>query len=484
MFEQGAHKDSPRRLDIDLDAPLEQQHDPMKHSHSRQPTDHCSRRQASPKKDQDLSNAESLNFGFKLPPEVNAAQVCRQQFTSNAATAFLPSQNRDSVLWDTGPHWAQLIPDLVNRDHVLDSSIQALCLMQISPIKQERWLLRSSLTFYDKALQAIKGALIQPTKAFRPEIFAAAMALATYELLQGSSVSENRGWMYHIEGASSYLNAFPELDVCSFSHQLSFHFLETIYIFDALGARRPSCFSTSIWWRSTVDRFGDHLYGALLRMITDLPTLLQQCDESMKLPSSVEANEKRSTLLQMAFHIETAFRDWFQTMTAQVSLCQHKDTSIRQETSDSESEIAQPELSFPNLYTARLLLLYRSSMILLYESICDLLRNPEACTEPANFKSSGRRNPLYDNSVLKHYMELSHAFAVNIRQSVRFCLQPEVGVIGKTLILLPLWIARNHLEERNDRQARCCSDLLDQLGQSNLTFGLHVRKSTSYNDPR
>lgn len=426
---------------------------------------------------QDLTNAESLQFGFKLPPEIDAAQVCRQQFTSNAATAFLPAQNQDGVFWNTGPHWAQLIPDLVNRDHVLDSSIQALCLMQISHIKQERWLLRSSLTFYDKALQAIQGALVQPSKAFRPEIFAAAMALATYELLQGSSVSENRGWMYHIEGASSYLNAFPELDACSFSHQLSFHFLETICIFDALGARRPSCSSTSRWWRSTVDRFGDHLYGALLRMITYPPTLLQQCDESMELPASVEANEKRSTFLQMSFHIETAFLDWFQTTTAQVLVCQRKDASTRQEALDSDSKTAEPDLSFTNSYLARLCLLYWSSMILLHESICDLLRNTETCAEPANFESSDRRNPLYDNSMLKHYMELSHAFAINIRQSVRYCLQPEAGVIGKTLILLPLWIARDHLEERNDRQARCCSDLLDQLGQSSLTFGLHVRKA-------
>ena len=332
VFEQGSHNDSPRRLDIDLDASLEEQHGPMKYSRGRRPADHCDRIKVSPKMNQDSTNAESLKFGFELPPEINAAQACRQQFMSNAATAFLPAQNQNGVFWNTSPHWAQLIPDLVNRHPVLDSSIQALCLMQISHIKQERWLLRSSLNFYEKALQAIQGALIQPTKDFRLEIFAAAMARATYELLQGSSVSKNRGWMHHIEGASSYLNAFPEFDVCSFSPQLSFHFLETICIFDALGARRPSCFSSSRWWRSTVDRFGDHLYGALLRMITYLPTLLQQCDESMELPASGESHGKRLTLLQMAFRIETAFLDWFQSKLIQVSLCQRKDPPTLQET--------------------------------------------------------------------------------------------------------------------------------------------------------
>lgn len=57
--------------------------------------------------------------------------------------------------------------------------------MQISHVMQERWLLRSSLTFYDRALQAFQGVIAEPTKAFKAEIFATAMALATYEPLQG-----------------------------------------------------------------------------------------------------------------------------------------------------------------------------------------------------------------------------------------------------------------------------------------------------------
>lgn len=50
--------------------------------------------------------------------------------------------------------------------------------------------------------------------------------------------------MAHIEGATSYLNMFPDLNVCEFSHEACFHFLETICIFDALGARRPNCVSS------------------------------------------------------------------------------------------------------------------------------------------------------------------------------------------------------------------------------------------------
>ena len=478
LFEQWGQGDSSRLLDTDPDSPHQQQYDLMKHNHGRRIVGHSGDFKASSNRDQELTISGAFNDYVDIPPEINAAHVSRQQITSYDATAFLPAhQNGDAVSLATGPRWTQLIPELINKNDVLDSSIQALCLMQIGHVKKERWLLRSSLTFYEKALQALQGALAQPTKAFRAEIFAAAMALAAYELLQGTNTNDSRGWMHHIEGASSYLNAFPDLDVCSFGHQISFHFLETLCIFDALGARKPSCFSTSKWWQSTVDRFGDSIHGALLRMITSLPKVLQQCDESMGLPASVEAYERWSSLIQMAFRTENGFLDWFQMITAQFSLCQSLIASKLQENGGPETR--QPEISFPNLYTARLYLLYWSSMILLYESIVNLLHKLHAFSEAATTESCDFRDPLYDPSKLDNYLCLSYSFATSIRQSLHFCLTPENGVIDKTLILLPLWIARHHFRACDEDQARWCSASLDQLGQRNLTFGLRVRKSTS-----
>lgn len=464
--------------------PSERQNDFTKKYGDRQSVSHPSEIQAPFKTNQDPTMFGNSQYLIAIPPEINAARMSRQQFTSNAAIAFLPAQHsQDAVSSETGSHWAQLIPDLVNRNDVLDSSVQALCLMQISHVKQERWLLRSSLTFYDKALQALQGALAGPAKAFRVELFAATMALATYELLQGIDTNESRGWMHHIEGASSYLNAFPELDVCSFSLQLSFHFLETICIFDALGARKPSCFSKSKWWQGTVDRFGAHGYGALLRMITSLPTLLQDCDESVSLSASVEVYDKWSALLQTAFQMETAFLDWFQTTMAQLLPYQLTVASAPQEAWNLDHANVQSNILFPNIYIARLYLLYWSSMILLYESIAELLIKIETYLGQNKIQSSNRCDPRHNACMLDHHTQLSRAFAIKVRESAHFCLQPEIGIVGKTVILLPLWIARNHLQDRGDGEARWCSALLHQLGQNNLTFGLRVRKSTSPTSP-
>lgn len=82
-------------------------------------------------------------------------------------------------------------------------------------------------------------------------------------------------------------------------------------------------------------------------MITSLPAVLQQYDESLTLPASVEAYEKWSTLLRMALRMENAFLNGFQMNT--------------------DPKVQQLEVPFRNLYTARHYLLYWSSMILLYE---------------------------------------------------------------------------------------------------------------------
>lgn len=246
VFEQWVQHDSPRLLNTDVDALPEQQEDLVKVDRDPQTVDPFGKIKPSSEMNQSSRMYGSFQCLVEIPPEINPAQVSRQQLTSNAATAFLfAQQNPDIASLETGPHWVQMIPELVNRNDVLDCSIQALCLMQIGHIKQERWLLRSSLTFYDRALQALQGALAQPTNSFKPEFFAATMALATYELLQGTGTSKSCGWITILKEPRLTWTPSPSSTFVLSVHQMSFHFLETLCIFDAFGARKPSCFSTS-----------------------------------------------------------------------------------------------------------------------------------------------------------------------------------------------------------------------------------------------
>ena len=80
-------------------------------------------------------------------------------------------------------------------------------------------------------------------------------------------------------------------------------------------------------------------------------------------------------------------------------------------------------------------------MILLYESTVHLLQTRQTHSDATGTSSCDLFDPLKNASMIKNYEGLSYTFANPTRQSVCFCLPPEYGVIGKTLVLLPLWVA-------------------------------------------
>ena len=415
-------------------------------------------------------------LSLALPLELKATKLSLQQLVAGAAHTFCPSKPAGGV----GPHWTQTLPLLANLHSTLDLSIQALCLLQIGNVHSQPWLVHQSLSFYDRALSALRVTLINAqngtheTHDFKMEIFAAAMALAAYELLsEGKGDKRTRGWKAHIEGAVTYLNMFPGLDIMSFCHQLSFHFLETICIFDALGARRPSCFSTSRWWRSNVDCLVDETYGALLRMITTLPSMLEKVDEAQNSLAHGEEVAGWTDLLRQCMRLEAAFVDWFErTLSQNIARQPWTNAEVPACVLQASPHLdPDPSIEFPSLYFARMYLLYWSCMILVYESLITVRQNIEL---EAAVDTLPTTSPSLDPVV--QYLTIAHTFALKIRYSVRYCARPEHGVVGRSVMLLPIWIARNHLKGCGDTEAEWCDGVIEGLGMNDLSFGLKVKK--------
>lgn len=124
----------------------------------------------------------------------------------------------------------------------------------------------------------------------------------------------------------------------------------------------------------------------------------------------------------------------------------------------------ETDFDFPSLYVARLDLLYWSCNTLLYESMTAILQNLLYFTpySPSSTKAPPRPDDYYTATTLN--------FALKTRRSVHFCLLPEHGIIGTSLILLPLWIVRNHLRDRGDVEARWCDGVLEGMGKRNMVF--------------
>ena len=417
----------------------------------------------------------ATSLSVTLPLEINAANLSLQQLVAAATISFAPRQPSGTI----GRHWTETLSVIANNNSTLDLSLQALCLLQIGNVQSQTWLLHQSISLYDRALKDLRATLTDPRNGpdglygFRVEIFATAMALAFYELLSQNARSERGiGWMAHIEGAVTYLSMFPGLDVFALCHQLSFHFLETICIFDALGARKPNCFSNSKWWRNNVDRLSDQAYGALLRMITTLPSVLEKID---KTPEMVGGEEEAGWmgLLAVCQKLEAAFLDWFECNMNQNAARQTwtgagKGTCMLLEPDHLDPD---PNVEFPSLYVARIYLLYWTCMILLYESLITIHQNLglNAAVDPLSTSIPGADPTL-------HYSTTAQAFALKVRYSVDYCLRPGYGIIGKSIIMLPLWIARKNLRSCGDEEAKWCDGEIERLGMRGISFGLKVKK--------
>ncbi|KAL6720026.1 hypothetical protein ACLMJK_001947 [Lecanora helva] len=400
-----------------------------------------------------------------MSPSIDGGPASLQQYSSNFTYAF--TSHRATA----GPHWSQMLTSLVNRNLTLDLSIQALCLLQVSHTRGN-YILPQSLSLYNRALKNLQSALTHHRgHGFMIEIFATMMILGVYELLQGTKL-EGESWMAHFEGGATYINMFPSLDVSKVSPQMTFHFLEAICIFDALASRKQNTCSKSKWWRNTVDQFGGKAYGSLLRMLTSLPGVLEQCDRAMLLTSSAEAVSEWTRLLQLCLRLEHAFFNWLKRTMAAEGLESHSFGAMTADPAFVKEADIPSRIIFPDLFIARLYLLYWSAMILLQDSI-EAIRGSLLL----NFESTSFSDThfLLDSILTQAYSNTSFVFATVIVRSIPFCLETQHRVLGKTILLLPLQTARRHFAEQEDAAlTKECDEWLEFLGWSKLKFGLKV----------
>ena len=424
-------------------------------------------------KHQTLGAESKLGCSDLLPPCIDYGPASLQQLASNVAWSLFPVSTDQPL---PVVHWSQVFPTLVNRNSTLDCAIQALCLLQIGHLTDAQRFIPPSLSYYDRALKSLKSTLEKPTVEFKLEILAAVMGLGAYECLQGMNAHGN-GWLYHMKGAMSYLSMFPSMDVGVSGHQLFFHLLETLCAFDALGSRTPSPFSNCKWWKDSVDQYGGQDYGPLLRMLTSLPNLLEHCDDASASEPNSETHARSARLLATTWKMEAAFLHWFRGIC---NPCWSDQKIVQSPNLDIHCLSANGSTAlFTSLFNARLHLLYWSAMTLLYESIAKLLCNCLVNSSIEEIVSMPVVQPFDASISPQSYITSSLIFATSILQSATYCIEPAHGVVGKSLLLLPLFVARNHFRQYGDEaQAGKCNDWLQKLGQKDMGFGVKLQRGS------
>ena len=398
-----------------------------------------------------------------LPPAIDNAFVLRRQFLANASLLFVPEgQLQLNRTCGLGPHWAQDIPCVGMPSKFLEQSLETLCLLQVAHLRQDRNFVMASRHSYGQALQALR---IQSHSRNIPwkEVFLAAMILGVCELLYGTN-GGSAGFQYHLRGASSYLRRFTRYDE-SLTDQIYFYYLEAECVFNALALRKRSSLSPTTWWKCSIDRCAGKPYGSLLHLITPLPAFLEQFDHLIGLPSNPTTQARKLMLLDRGFLMEDELKDWFDDVSKNVPDFSYDDGGDFVILSDipatSPSDV---QYTFPSVLIARLYLLYWASVVLLFESLIALVHDLSEHAIDGEDQIPVR-GPLPSVHVLENMIAQAKIFATNIRRSVAFCLYPRNGIMGKSVILLPLWVARKHLRQADEEQARWCTAVLRRIGQ-------------------
>ena len=96
--EHSGESASTKPLNKDLDDPPEQHCDFVDHDQARHLLGPFDKVKKHPTSSRDPVTIESFEYLFDLPPEINAAQVSRQQLTANAATAFPSAQEKKNTV--------------------------------------------------------------------------------------------------------------------------------------------------------------------------------------------------------------------------------------------------------------------------------------------------------------------------------------------------------------------------------------------------
>lgn len=411
-----------------------------------------------------LSLTKKLKNAVFLPSEISSARLSRQQFVVNACSLFVPEDqavyNRNG---EYGPHWATNIQlCIADQSDVVEQSLHSLCLLQVACLRQDEGLLRASRSHYAQALEALR-VLSRSADTLWRQLFMSAMILGTYELFDGTG-DRYRGMLCHVRGASSYLRRFTRYDE-SMADMFYYSFLETECIFKAMCERKASPLSSSSWWRRSIDLYAGKTYGSLLRLITPLPALLEQLDYLTNLPVTPETRDEKITLLQYSLLLENHFKDWFEDVVDNVPDFFYDDAGDLEIIADIPRPCTSDvQYSFPNLWVARLYLLYWTAVILLLQAMIALvvdLSNLKSYSTVSSSVEWALRHPV----VVEHMVTQAKMFATNIRRSVAYCLYPSNGLLGKSIIINPLSVASSHLLKVDEKQARWCTSVLGQIAQ-------------------
>ncbi|KAK0758285.1 hypothetical protein N5P37_008681 [Trichoderma harzianum] len=390
---------------------------------------------------------------------------------------FTPAQERSLVRTVDGTaacldsrvcgSWVTLLPEITARSLVHPDVLQfAIKSLGYSILRRTL----QALEAYGETLCLLKSSLAMAGEVSFEEILATILCLTLAEVLLGT---EHNGWSAHTRGVCKLVQENgPDAFKSGVLHQL-FTGFRIFMLLGAIQQRKESFLDEPAWKTEPFSSEPKSLMQSLLDEISGLPSLLQRLDAI----SSSNREQQKEEIVALFKDFDTQMlrlEDW------EANLKTSTDCRVLWWPVASSLD---PETSFPISYEFVTILVantmshYWSFLLVIQLSISTLLAlsKENGVDVACLWKQRATISP--ENRV---------ALAKDICQSMRYHLQPEMGLYGPAATLYPINVALQIFrEEKKTKEVVWCENFIAKLETMGILLASHIpsvetvtRKST------
>ena len=349
----------------------------------------------------------------------NAISIkCRDHFWD----LYMPQadcvEDEHTLNWGHPMQWLGAVNKLPAQESSLKNAFSALIVARVSKENRDQGLAEASTLLYGSALQHLQSALHDPERVYTDEVLIASLLLAVYEAFQGSSV-DSSSWLSHALGAGRLIELRgPERHQTRQPHQAFLASrITTIY---AAILQRKACYLATEEWRNVPWESQQRSYfDRLVDIATGLPSLLERIDcVSADSPTSREQETK--TVLEELLSMQKAMNSWKRYLKKEAAA-----EDIKPTTTDEQYPFDTKHW-FDNHVFANAASLYHTYSLVISEAV-------EELSDPGK-AAYGLRMKTREGSDAQYH-------ATCITKMVPYCLQPDMGGLGRGIINCPVTLA-------------------------------------------
>ncbi|KAI9692671.1 MAG: hypothetical protein M1820_009465 [Bogoriella megaspora] len=386
--------------------------------------------------------------------------LCQTSFRQQLMSKFLLLHQRD--IKSEGRNmmtWLSAVPSLPSPLRAIETSTYALCAARLGQIDGNIALQNEGRRLYGKGLSELRFALTKPQLLYEDETLGACMALAMYEICEGT----RSGYVNHADGAGKLIQLRgPTRHVTGLGHNvfLAYRYMGLIR---AMELKEHSFLSESVWrslpWQNSVKGPFDRLVDIVL----PAPEILRQA-EGLGSESPEQQWRIANELIEQCLGTEAQFELFYRSLDEETpGLLHWPADSVR-------SPQTPPVIfEFPNITIAAAVITYWAFLFMVRSGLCrlaallDQLKHHlfPLSAEP-EYKFRARTTDL-DPQI--GFITLAR----NILSSVEYCSMEDSGGVRVAVILAPLGIVADTLRDwpqfqAEYVQARQALDRVSKLG--------------------